>query len=75
MGEGERGMMEEHPPLGKGDQQVETPQGKRNSKAFGAGSCFSGGCPDRALAVLWGASACVRSSSPTSPQGKMFSAC
>lgn len=67
-------MTEEHPPLGKGDQQVETPWGKRNSKAFGAGSCFRGRCPNRALAVLWGSSASVHSSSPTRAQAKMFSA-
>lgn len=59
--------MDEHPPLGKGDQQVGTAQGKRNSKAFGAGICFRGRCTDRALAGLWGLSASVHSSSPTSP--------
>lgn len=45
--------MEEHPPLGKGDQQVETPQGKRNTKAFGAGSYFRGRNPYRALTELF----------------------
>lgn len=63
-GEGERAMMEQHPPLGKGDQQVETPWVRRNSEAFGTVSCFRGVCPDRALLVLWGSSAtvCVTSS-------------
>lgn len=70
-GEDERGMMQQCSPLGKGDQQVEIPQGRRNSKAFGAVRCCRGRCPDRALALLWGSSAPVHG---TSPQGKMLSA-
>lgn len=52
---------------------METPQGKRNSKAFGAGRWFGDRYPDRALDVLWGSSAYMHVFSPTSPQDNVFS--